>query len=87
MLKVRKSVFAEMRGVSPGRLSQWLKEGKIDGAAIIGTGQRALLGSELALAQLRERLAVDERFGLNGPLDQSRRHRSDGRHGRGPDQG
>jgi hypothetical protein len=63
---VRKSEFAEMRGVSPGRVSQWIAAGQIDGAAIVGSGQRALINVELACAQLQERLAVDERFGLNG---------------------
>jgi hypothetical protein len=62
---VRKSEFAEMRGVSPGRVSQWIAAGQIDGAAIVGSGQRALINVELACAQLQERLAVDERFGLN----------------------
>jgi hypothetical protein len=63
---VRKSEFAEMRGVSPGRVSQWIAAGQIDGAAIVGSGQRALINVELACAQLQERLAVGERFGLNG---------------------
>jgi hypothetical protein len=63
---VRKSEFAEMRGVSPGRVSQWIAAGQIDGAAIVGSGQRALINVEIACAQLQERLAVDERFGLNG---------------------
>ncbi len=66
MSLVRKSEFAEMRGVSPGRLSQWIAAGQIDGSAIVGEGQRALIDSDLACAQLRERLAVNERFGLNG---------------------
>ena len=66
MTLVRKSEFAKQCNVSNGQVSQWLTEGKIDGAAIVGTGQRSMLDVELAKAQLRERLAVDERFGLNG---------------------
>jgi hypothetical protein len=63
---VRKSEFAEMRGVSPGRVSQWIAAGQIDGAAIVGSGQRGLINVDLACAQLQERLATDERYGLNG---------------------
>ena len=66
MSLVRKSEFAEMRGVSPGRVSQWIAAGQIDGAAIVGSGQRGLINVDLACAQLQERLATDERYGLNG---------------------
>jgi hypothetical protein len=47
-------------------VTQGLQEGKIDGAAIVGSGQRALINVDLACAQLQERLATDERYGLNG---------------------
>jgi transcriptional regulator with XRE-family HTH domain len=63
---MRKSDFAKRCGVSKGRVSQWLKAGQIDGAAIVGTGRGAPLDAALALAQLKLRLSVDERFGLNG---------------------
>ena len=66
MAVVRKSEFAEMCNVSKRRVTQWLREGKIDGAAIVGIGQRALIDVDLACAQLQERLATDKRFGLNG---------------------
>jgi hypothetical protein len=63
---VRKSEFAEMCNVSKGRVTQWITAGLIDGAAIVGEGQRALINVDLACAQLQERLATDERYGLNG---------------------
>jgi hypothetical protein len=55
-----------MRNVSNARVSQWLAEGKIDGEAIVGTGQRAMLDAALALAQLNLRLDTDQRYGVNG---------------------
>jgi hypothetical protein len=63
---VRKSEFAVLCNVSQGRVSQWLTEGKIDGAAIIGTGRAALIDSDLAMAQVKSRRAVDESCGING---------------------
>jgi hypothetical protein len=55
-----------MINVSNGRVSQWLTAGQIDGAAIVGTGQRALLDADLALAQLNLRLNTEQRYGVNG---------------------
>ena len=66
MAVVRKSEFAAMCNVSQGRVSQWLTEGKIDGAAIIGTGRSAKIDVDLAMAQVKSRRAVDESCGLNG---------------------
>lgn len=66
MTLVRKSEFANLCNVSNARVSQWLSEGKIDGEAIVGTGQRAMLDVEKAQEQLKLRLATDERYGLNG---------------------
>jgi hypothetical protein len=63
---VRKSEFAKLCNVSNGRVSQWLTAGHIDGAAIVGTGQRAMLDADLALAQLNLRLDTDQRYGVNG---------------------
>jgi hypothetical protein len=63
---VKKSEFAKAINVSVPRMSQYLSEGKIDGAAVVGEGQRALIDFDIALAQLKERLSVNERFGLNG---------------------
>lgn len=63
---VRKSEFAKMRGVSPGRVTQWITEGKIGPDALVGEGRSAQINAPVALAHLRERLDVDQRFGLNG---------------------
>lgn len=63
---VRKSAFAELRGVSAGRVSQWIAEGKITGVALVGEGRSAQIDVAVATAQLRERLDVSQRFGLNG---------------------
>ena len=63
---VKKSTFAALRGVTPGRVSQWVAKGQIGGAAIVGEGQRAQIDVDLATAQLRERLDPNQRFGLKG---------------------
>ena len=55
-----------MCNVSKGRVTQWITQRLIDGAAIVGDGKRALIDVDLACAQLQERLATDERYGLNG---------------------
>jgi hypothetical protein len=61
-----KSEFAKRCNVSKSRVSQWLAAKQIDGAAIVGTGRNAKLEPAIALAQLKLRLATDERYGLNG---------------------
>ncbi len=63
---VRKSAFASLRGVTPGRVSQWIAEGKIHGPAIVGEGRSAMIDASVAVAQLRNSLDVNQRFGLNG---------------------
>ena len=65
MSAIRKSEFAKLCNVSAPCVSQWISGGKIDGAAIVGEGP-ALIDPDIARAQLRDRLAVNERFGLNG---------------------
>ena len=83
---VRKSEFAKLCNVTKGRVTQWITQRLIDGAAIVGEGQRALIDVDLACAQLQERLATDERYGLNdlstnistttgpGPRERMRKH-------------
>ena len=66
MSAIRKGQFAELCGVSAARVSQWISEGKIDGAAIVGEGRMAMIDPDRARAQLRTRLAINERFGENG---------------------
>ena len=45
-----------MCDVTKGRVSQWITVGQISGAAIVGEGRTAMIDSEIALAQLKERL-------------------------------
>ena len=63
---VSKAEFSRQRGVSRARVTQWITEGKISGNALVGDGPSAKINVGLATAQLRERLQVDGRFGLNG---------------------
>jgi hypothetical protein len=53
---ISKAEFARRRGVSPGRVSQWLSERKIDGPAIEGEGRGAQIRESVAVEQLRKRL-------------------------------
>lgn len=55
-----------MAGVSPARVSQWIGEGKIGPDALVGQGRGARININAAMAQLKERLDVSQRFGLNG---------------------
>ena len=63
MVAISKGEFARRRDVSPGRVSQWLSEGKITGAAIVGEGRNALIDEVLACEQLGLRLDTGQRFG------------------------
>lgn len=63
---IRKSDFAKMCGVSAARVSQWISEGKISGSALVGDGRGARINVGEAIAQLKLRLDVSQRFGLNG---------------------
>jgi hypothetical protein len=53
---ISKGEFARRRGVSAGRVSQWLSEGKITTDAIVGEGRSAQIRESVACAQLRQRL-------------------------------
>ncbi len=50
---VTKGKFAELIGVSPGRVSQYLAEGKITAASLHGHGRNARIIVERAKADLR----------------------------------
>jgi transcriptional regulator with XRE-family HTH domain len=63
---VSKVEFAELMGVSHQRVSQWLRDQKIDGAALIGAGRSARIRVEVAKAQLDSRLDLGQRLGANG---------------------
>lgn len=60
---VSKGVFAGICGVSAGRVSQWISEGKITDDALDGEGPRAKIRVAVAQAQLRARMDVGQRFG------------------------
>ena len=47
-MPISKGEFARRRNVTPARVSQWLSEGKISGAAIVGEGRGALIDEEIA---------------------------------------
>lgn len=60
---ITKGAFAIRRNVSPGRVSQWISEGKITGAALVGEGRNAQIRESVAIAQLNQKLDVVQRFG------------------------
>ena len=64
---ITKTEFARRRGVSRGRVSDWLAEGKISGHAIVGKGRFAKIDEDEACRQLSERIDSGQRFG-NGLL-------------------
>jgi DNA-binding transcriptional regulator YdaS (Cro superfamily) len=53
---ISKGEFAKRRGVSPGRVSQWISERKVFGAALVGEGRAAQIRESVAVAQLRQKL-------------------------------
>ncbi len=60
---VSKGEFAALIGVSPGRVSQMLKEGAIGPEALDGVGRMARIKVAVARAHLRDRLDPSQRFG------------------------
>ena len=60
---VTKGEFARICNVLPGRVSQWISEGKLSKVAMHGTGRRAKIRVEVALADLNRNLDIDQRFG------------------------
>lgn len=60
---VSKGRFAELRNVSPGRVSQWISEGKIKSTALVGDGRNAKINVAVATLQLRQTLSIDQRTG------------------------
>ena len=57
-----KQSFAELIGVTPARLSQYLAEGRISGEAIVGVGRHARINVAVAKAQLKARLDITQRI-------------------------
>jgi hypothetical protein len=60
---VSKSQYAVLKNVSPGRVSQWISEGKIEPDALVGEGRSARINVHLADAYLRRKLDIGQRFG------------------------
>lgn len=63
---ITKSEFARRRNVSAPRVSQYIDEGKIDGAALVGKGRDQKIVESIACRQLAERLNPSQRNGING---------------------
>ncbi|SHO65827.1 hypothetical protein SAMN02745172_02474 [Pseudoxanthobacter soli DSM 19599] len=60
---VSKGEFARLSNVSPGRVSQWISEGKLSGAALVGSGRTARINVAEARRQLRQKLDISQRLG------------------------
>lgn len=60
---VSKGDFARLIGVTPGRVSQYISEGKITREALDGEGVRAKVIVAVATAQLRASLDIGQRLG------------------------
>jgi hypothetical protein len=73
-----KSKFAKLVGVSPPRVSQWLREGKLSGDALVGRGHRARIRVSVAVEQLKRNLDPVQHLGAAG------RARLDGNGAAGP---
>jgi hypothetical protein len=63
---VTKGEFAAAIGVSPGRVSQYIAERKIFGAALRGEGRAARIHLPTARAQLQKTLEPSQHLGGNG---------------------
>lgn len=61
-----KGDFAAAIKVSPGRISQYITEGKIHGPALAGEGRSARIVASIAMHQLQRTLEPNQRFGANG---------------------
>lgn len=60
---VTKGEFSKLCNVTPGRVSQWISEGKISGEALVGTGRLAKIKVAVAQAQLKQKLDVSQSLG------------------------
>ena len=58
-----KGQFAAMIGVSPGRVSQYIAEGKLFGAALVGSGRDQRIDVAIAREQLKNRLDPSQMAG------------------------
>jgi hypothetical protein len=60
---ITKGEFARRRSVTPGRVSQWIKEKKIRPPAFDGEGRDARIFESIALGQLNRTLDIHQRLG------------------------
>lgn len=60
---VSKGRFAEICNVSPGRVTQWIAEGKIGPDALVGEGRSAKIVVAIAQRQIRARTDSGQAFG------------------------
>jgi hypothetical protein len=60
---VTKAEFATICGVSAGRVSQWISEGKIPVTALVGVGRAARIDVALAQQSIALKTDVGQRFG------------------------
>jgi hypothetical protein len=70
-----KGEYARLIGVTPGRVSQYISEGKLSGEALKGEGRTAQIRVAVANQQLNLRLDISQRLGngINTRLDQGPR--------------
>jgi hypothetical protein len=64
MQVVSKQEFAQLAGVSPSCVSEWIARRKISGEALVGRGCRARICVDVAREQLRQNVDVDQRLGV-----------------------
>jgi hypothetical protein len=71
---VSKGAFAQMTNVTPTRVGQWIREGKLTGEALHGEGRFAKIRVAVALEQLGRKLDMSQRLGngLSTRLDAPR---------------
>src|ERR1019366_8857667 len=60
-----KGNFAALVHVSPSRVSQWLRQQKIFGNALVGDGRFARIRVSVAIDQLKQNLDITQRLGAN----------------------
>lgn len=60
---VSKGAFASMIGVSKGRVSQYIADGKLTGSSLVGRGRTAKVRVERACEELRMTLDISQRLG------------------------
>jgi hypothetical protein len=61
-----KKAFALSAGISPSRVSQWIRSGQLSGDAIVGHGHRARIRVPVAMEQLKRNLDPVQHLGAAG---------------------